>query len=202
MSSTTSHPDQRAADAQAPRPVALLAEFREVGCLLNGAAAVRQSGYTRWDCLTPFPIHRLDKVMGNPTTRLPWLVFVAGLVGCVTGVVLTWYTMATDFEWVPNFVRGYPFVVSGKPLFSLPAYIPPIFELTILFAAFAAVFGMLGSNGLPQLYHPYFRSERFRRVTADRFFIAIEVDDPKYDPQATADLLRSAGAVHIEIVED
>ena len=60
---------------------------------------------------------------------------------------------------------------------------------------------MLGLNRLPQYYHPLFNSKRFDRVTDDKFFLAIEVRDPKYDPEKTRKFLEDTGAVHIEEVE-
>jgi hypothetical protein len=179
----------------------VLAEFADEHSLLAAAARVRDAGYRRWDAFTPYPVHGLDDAMGVRGTRLPWLVLVCGLTGMTVGILLCWWTNATSFN-VPSALRGYPLLVSGKPLFSLPANIPVIFELTILFSAFAAVFGMLGRNGLPRLYHPLFRTTRFRRASRDRFFIAIEADDAAFDPAGTIELLRDGGAVGIEQVRD
>jgi hypothetical protein len=80
--------------------------------------------------------------------------------------------------------------------------VPVIFELGILLGSFGAVFGMFGLNRLPTLYHSLFNSERFTRVTDDRFFISIEARDPKYYPERTRTLLESTGALHVEEVED
>ena len=85
---------------------------------------------------------------------------------------------------------------------SLPAFIPIAFELTILFAALSALFGMLAFNKLPQLYHPLFKSRRFRRATDDRFFIAIEAEDPRFELRRTRELLESLGAAAVDEVED
>jgi hypothetical protein len=104
-------------------------------------------------------------------------------------------------QWFMNAV-DYKFLISGKPLWSVPANIPVSFELTILFSAFGAFFGMLAMNGLPRFYRPHFRSERFRRATADRFFIGIEGRDRAFDPQGNQDLLSSLGASHVEVVEE
>jgi hypothetical protein len=130
--------------------------------------------------------------MGIRTTKLPWLVAAGGLTGAVGGMLLQWYTNAVD----------YPFVISGKPLLSVPANIPVAFETTILLAAFAALLGMLGLNRLPQLYHPLLTSRRFRRVTDDKLFISIEAADPRFDQVATRQLLESVGAVHVEEVAE
>jgi hypothetical protein len=168
----------------------VMAEFDNAPALLKAAASVRDAGYTKWDAHTPYPVHGLDKAMGIRRTPLPWLVFIAGATGAAVGVGLQWFTNAFD----------YPLLVSGKPFFSLPACIPVVFELTILFAAIAAVLGMLGLNRLPELYHALFTRSRFRRASDDRYFIWIEASDPKYGGAET--LLRAQGAAAVETVED
>ncbi len=173
-----------------PRPWGLLAEFATAEALLTAAARVRDAGYTRWDAHSPYPVHGLDEAMGVRPTRLPWLVFVCGAAGACTGLAMQWWMNAAD----------YPFLVSGKPFFSLPANIPIMFELTILFSAFGAFLGMLAFNGLPQIYHALFGSGRFRRATSDRFYISIEASDPKYRPAETRRLLESLGGLGVEEV--
>ena len=172
--------------------VGLLAEFDSVDDVVSAARAVRRAGFLRWDVHSPFPIHGIDFAMGIKPTILPWIVLIAGLTGLGGGLLLQWYTNAFN----------YPYFISGKPLFSLPAFIPATFELTVLFASLAGVFGMLILNRLPRLYNPLFKHERFRRVTNDRFFIYIDATDRKFNETETAQLLKEAGAVAIERVED
>jgi len=179
---------------------ALLGEFDNVDDLLRAAAAVRERGYTRWDVHTPFPVHGMDDVMQVRKTCLPWIVFALGVSGALGGLFLVWWTNATSLP-VPHALRGYPFIIAGKPIFSLPANIPVIFETTVMLAALGAVFGMLGLNGLPRLFNPLFKSERFRRVSSDRFFVCIEAADPKFDRARTADLLLQCKALAVEEVE-
>lgn len=185
-----------------PELYGLLGEYRDVTSLKKAAERFRDAGYSRWEAYTPFPVHGLDKAMGHQPTVLPWLVLVAGITGCLTGLFLVWYTNATSFEGLPHGLRGYEYVVSGKPVFSPQAKIPPIFELTILFSAGMAVVGMLVLNLLPRFHHPVFTSERFTRATEDRFFIGIEAGDERFDRQRTEQLLRETGATHIEELED
>jgi hypothetical protein len=183
----------------------VLAEFPTPAAIYHAAEAVRDAGYTNWDCHTPFPVHGLDRAMGVKMTRLGLVVFACGLTGCLLGVLLQWYTNAAPEGikvYAPMSVETYPYAISGKPEWSLPANIPVIFELTVLFSAFGAVFGMLGMNRLPRLHHPLFTSRRFLRVTNDRFFIAIERDDPNFDEARVTELLRSNGAVAVERIED
>ena len=188
-------------DRPARRVCALLAEFDSVDALHPAARAVRDKGFTRWDCHTPFPVHRLDQVMGIRPTILPWLVLGAGMTGVLAGLVLAWWSSSTSMD-VPHALRGYRTVISGKPFNSLPAYVPVMFELAILFAALAAGVGMLVLNRLPRLHHPLLTSQRFRRATQDRFFIAIDADDPLFDREGTAELLRSLGAQAVEELEE
>ena len=172
--------------------VGLLAEYETVDDVVGAAEAVRKAGYLRWDVHTPFPIHGIDHAMGTRPTVLPWIVLCGGLFGLVGGLVLQWFCNAYD----------YPFLISGKPLWSLPANIPVIFELTVLCSALTAVFGMLALNRLPMLYSPLFRVDRFRRATDDRFFIFIDASDPKFDDVRGTSLLKEMGAVAVERVED
>jgi hypothetical protein len=169
-----------------------LVAFDKVDELLVAAAAVRDAGYTRWDAHTPFVIHGLDVAMGVKKTVLPYIVFLAGLTGTVAGILLQWWTNAVD----------YPFLISGKPLFSLPANIPVAFETTILFAAIGALVGMLALNGLPQLSHPLFSNRSFKRVTDDRFFISIEAQDPLFEVAKTRELLESVSDQPVEEIEE
>ena len=178
--------------ANESRPMMVLGEFETADSLMAAAEKVRDQGFTHWDCYTPYPVHGLDGKMGIKATALPWVVLGGGLTGCTIGFLMQWYMNVYD----------YPFLISGKPMWSVPANVPVSFELTILLSAFGAFFGMLAMNGLPRFYRPVFRSERFRRVTADRFFIGIESRDRAFDPKKNQDLLSSLGASHVEVIEE
>jgi hypothetical protein len=169
-----------------------LVEFDNVDSLLDGAEQVRDAGYTKWDAHTPFVVHGLDGAMGIRATKLPYIVFGAGATGTAFGLALQWWTNAVD----------YPYLISGKPLFGLPAAIPVAFETTILFAAIAALVGMIALNGLPRLHHPLFTSDRFRKATDDRFFISIEARDPRFDEEKTRALVDSLGGCQVEEVRE
>ncbi len=167
-----------------------LVSFDNVDQLLAGAETVRDAGYKEWDTHTPFVVHGLDAAMGVPPTILPYIVFLGGLTGMMCGLLLQWYTNAFD----------YPFLISGKPIFSLPANIPVAFETTILFAAISALVGMLALNNLPQLYHPLHSSRMFKKVTDNRFMISIEARDPLFDRTTTRQLLEGLGGSEVEEV--
>jgi hypothetical protein len=177
--------------ARAPGLYGVLAEFPGPEALLAACEKVRDAGFRKWDAHAPFPVHGLNDAMGIESTKLPWLVLGGGIMGAAGGLLLQWWTNAFD----------YPFLISGKPIFSLPANIPVAFELTILLASISAFVGMLAFNGLPRFNHPLLRSERFRRATVDRFFVSIEASDPKFDPETTEAFLRSLGGTFVERVE-
>lgn len=170
----------------------MLAEFNTPGECLHAAEKVRDAGYARWDTHTPFPVHGMDGAMGLPDSKLGWIVAVMALTGFVSAAAMIWYMNVYD----------YPLIIGGKPPLALPSMAPVCFELTILFSAFGAVFGMFGLNKLPRHHHPIFYSDRFAAATDDKFFISIEVDDAKYDAKKTRALLESAKASHIEIIEE
>lgn len=169
----------------------IVAEFATPADLYTACEKVRDAGFKRWDAYTPFPVHGLDKAMGLKPSVLPFIVLAFGLTGGALAFWMQTWMSAID----------YPLVISGKPYLAWQAFVPITFEISILFSAFAAVFGMLALNKLPMLFHPLFRVRRFERVTDDRFFIAIEGDDPKFDFEGTQAFLKEIGATHVEPVE-
>ena len=177
-------------DANGRMPSGLLAEFETPVDLIRAAEQVRDAGYRSWDAHTPYPIHGLSRAMAVKDTGLGWIVLAGGIFGFSLGIWLQWWTNAVD----------YPIVISGKPLWSLPANIPVAFELTILFSAIAAFFGMLRLNGLPMHHHWVFYDERFQRATADRYFISIESSDPRFDLGETPALFESTDSIRTVIV--
>lgn len=183
---------------------ALLAEFPSTDALREACVKIRDAGYTRWDAHSPYPVHGIDPCMGIRMTRLPIIVFCGGLIGCLTGLGLQWFTNATsfrDFPFLPTFVQGFNYLVSGKPYFSLPANIPVIFELTILFSALTAGIGMLVMNNLPLFYNPLFNSRTLRRCTTDGLAISVEAADRRFDPLATERLLADLGGTVERVYE-
>jgi hypothetical protein len=153
----------------------LLAEFDSPTELVDAARAVRDAGYTTTDAFSPFPIHDIDEALGVKRSILPYLCFAGGIVGLLSGIGLQYFVHVID----------YPIIVGGRPHLSLPAMIPPAYELTILFTAFTAVFGMLFLNGLPRPYHPVFNVPRFALATREKFFLLIEANDEKFDYDET-----------------
>jgi len=172
-------------------PYGLVAEYDSAQALVAAAGQARQAGFRRMDAYSPFPIEGLTDALGHPTTRLPLVVFLGGLLGGLAGYFLQYYTS----------VHSYPLNVGGRPFHSWPAFIPVTFECTILGAALAAVFGMLALNGLPMPYHPLFNVERFALASRDRFFLAIRAIDPKFDLSETRRFLEGTGAREVTEVQ-
>lgn len=187
-----------------------LAEFDNVQDLYHAAEHVRDAGYSRWDVHTPFPVHGMDAAMGNPRSILPKLVFCGGITGTTIAFILQTVTQ-TNFwgktlglNFVQEIVETYPTVVQAKPvdIWTLPAFFPVMFELTILFSAFTTLFGLLALMGLPRWNHPLFTSKRFAKFSDDGFFVCIEARDPKFSQDGTKALLEKAGGKNVELVED
>jgi len=169
----------------------LAVAFETVDALLTACERVRDAGFRQWDAYAPFPVHGLNDAMGIRHTRLPLVVLGGGLTGAGLGLLMQWWMNAHDYR----------FIISGKPFFSLPAFIPITFELTILLGAMGAFIGMIAFNGLPRFHHPIFSSRLYKRVTADRFLICIEASDPKFEDSRTLALLESLGGSSVERVE-
>jgi hypothetical protein len=175
----------------AERPYGLIATFETPGALMRAAEQVRDAGYRRWDCITPFPIHGLDKAMGVGRSRVPRISLCGGITGFCTGMSMIWFMDKYD----------YALTVGGKPFFSPLFAFPVSYELTILFTAFATIGGMFFLNGLPMHYHPVLNYDQIRRGTDDLFFIVIERSDPRFNPDNTRALLAKVGGGDITELE-
>jgi hypothetical protein len=170
----------------------LMAEFDSAQSLLEAAGKVQQAGYTKTDAYSPFPIHGLAEALGFKERHVAPIVLAGGLTGAAVGYGLQYWTQ----------VIAYPLNIGGRPFHSWVSFIPPTFETTILFAAFAAVFGMLALNGLPRPYHPVFNAERFHLATREAFFLAIEATDPKFDLDGTRTFLTGLHPREVVAVEE
>lgn len=166
----------------------LMAEFSDAEPLLAAAKSTYAAGYRRIDAFTPMPVHGLDEAIGFSESKVPWTIFICGVLGGAAGFLLQ--------TWVAGSANA--FNVGGRPFFSWPTFIPVTFECTVLCAAFGAVIGMFGYSGLPRPYHPVFNAPNFDRASQDRFFLCIEAKDPMYDREKTRAFLESLGAERVE----
>lgn len=148
----------------------LMAEFDTPEALVEMARVARAEGFTKVEAFTPMPVHALDDAMGLKN-NLGFIVLMGGLAGAATGMALEYWTSVIE----------YPTNIGGRPWFSWPAFIVPMYETTILFACLSAVIGLFVLSGLPQPYHPVFNVARFSEATRSRFFYLIEAEDPKFD---------------------
>jgi len=172
------------------KALVLLAEFANPAELLAAAEKVRDAGYDKFDCHSPFPIHGMDQAMGLKRSPLGFIVGLFFITGAVLGLGLQ--------GWVATI--AYPLVVAGKPLFSWQAFIIITFATAVLFGAFGAVFGMFHLNRLPQLYHPLFYSDNFAKASRDGFFVSIDANDDRFDERKSKVFLESIGGRQVEII--
>jgi hypothetical protein len=165
----------------------LMAEFDNPTDVVHAAERVYDEGYRQMDAYSPYPIEELSEAIGFRTNRMPLVVLIGGLLGCLGGAALCYWVSTT----------AYPLNIGGRPLNSWPAFIPVAYECTILLAALSAVFGMILLNGLPQPYHPVFNVPRFALASRDHFFLCVESTDPKFDLVATRSFLATLGASEV-----
>ena len=162
-----------------------------VGCfddeqvLFPAVRSVRKAGYKIHDVYTPMPIHGLDAAMGLRDTSLHTAGFIYGITGTATAFSFITWVFTTDW----------PMNIGGKPFFSLPAWIPIMFELTVLFSAVGMV---LTFCYLCQLA-PFVKKDHFHlRATDDLFVMAIECTEKTNETEVTQ-FLTSIGAKEVNV---
>lgn len=177
--------------AETGKQYGVIGDFDTPEDLLRAIRTARAAGYTKLEAYTPFPIHGIDEALGEGRSPLGKIVICCGLTGLTLAVLLQWWTGAVDYK----------LVIAGKPLFAFEPSIPIMFELSVLLSAFGAVFGMLALNKLPQYYHPAFNFTKWAGATDDRFLLAIEAADPRFNADEAITFLNAAGSRHSELVE-
>jgi hypothetical protein len=170
----------------------VIAEFPSPEALIHAIHETRGKGYEIIEAYTPFPIEEVWEAIGHPKSKVPLLVLIGGVVGCIGGYLLQYWVSAVT----------YPLNIGGRPFHSWPAFIPVTFETTILGAGLAAVFGMLALNGLPMPYHPVFSVPRFAQASRDRYFLMILARDKKFEAASAHAFLETLGASEVTEVED
>ena len=163
----------------------VVGNFYDEQVLFPAVKAVRKQGYKIHDVYTPFPIHGLDTAMGLRDTSLHTAGFIYGITG--TTVAFSFITWAFTTDW--------PLNIGGKPFFALPAWIPIMFELTVLFAAVGMV---LTFCYLCQLA-PFVKKDHFNlRSTDDTFTMAIELNERSNEAEIIS-FLQKAGAQDVSV---
>ncbi len=169
------------------RHVGTVGLFDDPDSLLEAARQVRDAGYRKWDCHTPYPIHGLDQAMGLRESPIPYICLTAGFIGVGVAMWMQWWMDAVD----------YPVRIGGKPLFSWPAFVPITFELFVLFAALATMGSILVFCRLGKWHSPLHDSGIMADVTSHRFAVVLDRADAVYDRQAADSLLAGAGCQDI-----
>ena len=173
------------------RVFAVVGLFDSAQELLQAIPQVRARNLGRVEAYTPYPVHGIDAALGLRRSPLAGMVLVAGMIGAITALFFQWWMTAVD----------YPIVVGGKALFSWQAFVPIMFEVTVLFATFTAGLGMLFlMNRLPFFGHPLLASKAIAAVTRDKFGLAIEAEGEALDVEAAKTALATAGATALEVL--
>lgn len=192
MATTTAEThDMIPADAQG-KPYAVATTFDSTAEILDAIRSVRKKGYRKLEAFTPFPVHGIDEALGQGRSKLGYVIAACGIAGICIAQLLQWWTSAVD----------YPVRIGGKPYYAFEYSIPITFELMVLLASFAAVFGMLAFNGLPRFNHPVFNYSNYARATDDGFVLVVERDGNHFEPAAIVELLNELGGKNTEIVHE
>lgn len=155
--------------------------------ILKAAAKTREAGYKKFEAISAYPIHGMEEACGIKRSWIPYVTFVAGVTGLTGGLLLTWWTSAVN--WAVN--------VGGKPFFSLPAFVPIMFELTILFAALCSVGAMFYACGIPRMDPPVIDPD----LSSHRFAIFIPHNDVNYDEGKIEKMFKDLGAAEVKKTE-
>jgi hypothetical protein len=155
--------------------------------LVKAAKRTRDMGITKAEAISPFPLHGIDEALGIPRSSIPWVTFIFGMTGCLFGVWFTWYVAAHD--WPVN--------IGGKPMWSFAAFIPIIFETTVLLAALSSVGAMILINGLPKV-DPVVIDPA---LTSHKFALFVPESDSAYNADQLEKLFKEMGADEVRKAE-
>lgn len=156
--------------------------------VVEAARRIHSMGFTKFDAITPYPVHGMEDACGIKRSPIPYVTFIAAMVGLLSGLLLTWWTSAVNW----------PINVGGKPFFSLPAFIPILFELTVLFAALSSVGALFYYCKLPQVDPPVIDPD----LTSHKFAIFVPVNDTGYDEGKLDQVFKEMGAVETKKVAE
>lgn len=133
----------------------VLASYEYLDATVDAIRRLRSEGFDEITAYAPYPEHQIEHALGYRSSPVRLFTLVGGLTGAATGFALTIFS---SMDW--------PLVTGGKPIVSIPAYIIPVFELMVLFGAFATVFGVFWNMRIPALkgdvvYDPDFSADRY-----------------------------------------
>ncbi len=170
-----------------PRPSrAILALYEDPDQLLRAAAMAREHGFEEMDAFTPYAVHGLSEAMGIKKSWVPLVNLVMGLGGAVLGLTFEIWTSA--FDW--------PINVGGKPMISLPAFIPVAFECGVLLGGTMTLAALLFACRLPNLKAPILD----RNLTNDRFGLYVPEYGPDWNEDRIVKLLQGTGALDVKVI--
>ena len=173
------------------RTFAVLGLFADADKIVDAARQIRPRKLGRLEAYTPYPVHGLDRAIGLAPSRLGRLVMLMGVIGACLALLFEGWVSAVD----------YPLVTGGKALFSWQAFVPVVFEVTVLFATFTAGLAMLFAfNKLPFFGHPVLHSRAIKGITRDKLALSIEATSEAFDAEAARRALLDNGAESVEIV--
>ena len=159
--------------------------FDDEEVLLSSVKEIRSNNIEIKEVYSPFPIHGLDKALGLKETRMGITAFIYGCLGLSLGVLMIYYIMIVD--WPQN--------IGGKPNWTfyhnMPAFIPVLFECTVLFAAHLMSITFLIRCGL---FPGETSDSPDARTTDDKFLMVINVDG---NSAVVKELLTKTGATEI-----
>ena len=165
--------------------------FNKPDAVIKAAKKVADSGYTKWDVNSPYPLHGIDKAMKMKPSKLGFVTAIFGLSGTFLALLLMWWTMSID----------YPMIIGGKPYFSLPAFIPVTFEVTVILATVSSVVAMFAFFfGLPRNANALHDTNYMKMVSRDHYGIVIESIDPKFNEKEALNLLEGLDPLSTELI--
>lgn len=155
--------------------------------LVEAARKTREAGIKKFEAISPFPLHGIDDAMGIPFSFIPWITFIFGLIGFAFGVWFTWWTSAVDW----------PILIGGKPMWSIPAFVPIMFECTILFAALSSVGALIIFGGMPRVEPPVIDPA----LSSHKFALFVPQNAPGYEAGKVEQLFKQLGASEVKRTE-
>jgi hypothetical protein len=172
--------------AEGPKLYGLLAEYDNPDSLVAAIKRAREAGYTKMDGYSPYGVAEIADALGFKYSEMSTVMFCGGFIGAACAFTMQWW--ANDMDYFVN-VGGRAVQDTFEWLRGWPSFIPITFEGGILTCALSGLFGLLAICGLPRPHHPLFNAPQFAGVVRDKFFLAIEATDPKFDLNATRDFL-------------